>query len=236
MPPTLLVLALLSLPASGFMSSGVLNYFANFNDPQGQGGGTPSWKAIGGSATVEGAPGIFDVVFPTPQDGVIEIQANPGTVDADLVCELALPVEAQSCDIGFALSAIGDISDLDVRFEDVGDTGILDLQFTEDRRVLVGGQDVALPLLPGEVDLYVNITLQTSIVGSQMWDMTLTGPTSSLNLSGTLNVPTLSLASIHFLRRAGQVGDIWHLDNVVVTSNDPDYTDLVPIGANRSKQ
>lgn len=235
MLPALLGLALLSLPVSGFMWSGTLNFYANFNDPQAQSGGNQTWKAFGGSASVDGPVNIFEVVFPMPQDGEVEIQPNPGPDDADLVCELTMPVVAQRCDIAFALTAVGDFSDLDVRFADVGDSGILDLHFNDDRHVVVDGQPVALPLLPGEVDLYVKITLETTSVGSQLWSMTVSGPSNSVSVAGSLSVPSLALESIHFLRRAGQVGGIWHLDDVVVTSNDPNSTDFAADGAFRKK-
>jgi hypothetical protein len=230
----LLTLGVLCLPVFGFVWAGSLNYFASFNEAGSQSGGTMTWAAFGGSASVSGAQDVFEVVFPTPQDGEIEIRPNLGSTDASLVCGLTLPVDAKRCDIGFTLEAVSNFSDLDVRFSDVGDTGILDMHFNDDRHVAVDGQAVALPLLPGEIKLYVNVTLETSALGTQMWKLTLTGPTDSETISGTLNVPSMSLATIYFRRLAGQIGGTWHLDDVVVTSNDPSYPDFAASGAIRN--
>ncbi len=234
--PAALLLAVLGLPASGSVGSSTLNYYANFNDAAAQGPGNKTWKAYGGAVSVDGPQDVFQVVFPTPQDGEMEIQPNPFGSDSELSFELDMPVIAPLCDVGFALTATsGVFSDFDVRFDDVGDIGVLDMQFTEEGTVRVDGQEILLPLLGGEVELYVNVTLETTAVGSQMWSMTLTGPSVSATASGSLNVPTLTLNSLHFIRRAGEVGAVWTLDDVLVTSSDPNSPNFVPDGAFRPK-
>ncbi len=230
--PLLLALGLLCLPAVAYWSSGTLNYYANFNDPTPPPpGGAKTWKAVGGSVTAEGPAQVFEVVFPTPGDGEMQIRPNTTGSDADLVCDLTVPVEGVRCDVGFSLSAVDGFSDIDVRFDDVGDSGILDLHFNDDRHVVVnGGMPVALPLLPGETAIYVNITLESSLVSGQTWELTLTGPTITKQVSGTMAVPTLSLSSIHYIRRAGEVGGTWRLDDVVVTSDNGSATDFIAEG------
>jgi len=223
--PAVLALAVLCLPVSGFMWFGTINYFASFNEPAlPTGSGNQAWKAFGGSATVHGPLNIFEVAYPTPEDGEVTIQPNSGSVDADLVCELTKPVAAQLTNISFTLAAVNGFSDLDVRLSDVGDTDILGLEFKGDGHVVVDGQVVALPLLSGEMDVMVNVTLETTSLGVQAWRLALSGSSDKVTASGILNVTTLSVSSIHFLRRAGQVGGIWTLDDVLVTSSDPSIT------------
>ncbi|MDG2148298.1 MAG: hypothetical protein P8N09_02115 [Planctomycetota bacterium] len=221
--PAALALAVLCLPVSGFMWSGTLNYFASFNEPGlPTGSGNQTWKAFGGSATVQGPLNIFEVAFPVPEDGEVMIQPNPGSVDADLICQLTKPVTAQTTHVTFTLEAIGNFSDLDVILSDVGDTDILGLQFKDDRHVVVGGQVVELPLGSGEVGVQVHITLETNSLGGQKWKLIMKGSSDEVTASGTISVATLSVSSIHFLRRTGQVGGIWALDDVLVTSSNPD--------------
>jgi len=214
------------LPAVGF-TSGIVHFFANFNDPPTPGpGAAKTWVALGGQSTVQGDQDIFNFVFPTPEDGEVEIVENLGTEASQLICDFDTPVYGEIANISFSLEAVGGFSDLDVRFDDVGDTGVLDMHFNEDRHVVVEGKVLPLPLLPGETEMLINVTLQNLMTGGQMFTLTVVGPSGSAAVMGMLNLPGMNVADLHFIRAPGVVGGRWHVDDVFVTSQDTPFNQL----------
>jgi hypothetical protein len=215
------LVGLFVLPATGFSTSGIVHFYASFNDRTAQGPSTnKSWVAYGGSSTVVGDQDIFNIVFPSPEDGEVEVSENPGSSNSELVCDFDIPVYGEIANISFSLTAVSGFSDLDVRFDDVGDTGVLDMQFTEDRYVHIENKTLPMPLLMGETGMIVNVTIQSVEGGGQIFTLTLSGPTSSSAVMGMLNLPSLNVADVHFLREAGVVGGRWRIDDVLVTSQE----------------
>ena len=232
-----LVLAALAWPVTAFVGGTVLNFFADFNQPASSApGSNPTFQVAVGSAVVFGPQNVFDIAFPgIPENGVLEIAENAGVIDAVLVCEMDKPAHGDRIDVGWSMSAFEGSSELDVRFNDVGDTGILDVHIQDDRHLVVNGIPVDLPLFPGETDFHVDLVLEQHTMGFQTWTVTVTGPQASITRSGPLSVGTLNIGTIDIIREAGAVGGVWHLDNLLVTSQSTIYQDMIPVGGYRQK-
>jgi hypothetical protein len=199
-----------------------LVFYASFDEPAQSPTGSKAFPALGGSAIVLGELTVFNSVFPTPDNGVVEISPNPGPDMASLNCEFNVPAIQEKTQVSFYLTLLGDPSDLVVRFEDSGDTGVLDMEFEPGGKVVVNGQQFPLPLLPGETDIYVKLTFETES-GSPNWVLYMAGPSGDVMRGGVIPTGKVDVGRVRFLRPVGADGGSWQLDDVLVLQwLDPD--------------
>jgi len=232
-----LSLGLLAAVALAAGATPIVNFFADFNDASVQGPGTDkSFHVFGGTAIVHGPQEVFEIAFTQPGDGELQVIENTGIDPSALDCELVVPAMAKRIDVSWAMRFEGVPTALEVRFDDVGDTGVLDVIFDDQGNVIVNGTPWDLPLLAGEQEFAVHLALESHVLGLKLWTLTLTGPTQSATYGGTLALPTLNLSKIHLVRlplSGGATGGVWFMDDLLVSSYDPSYGGFVPTGSLR---
>ncbi len=231
----------LGLLAAAFLAGGsspLVNFLADFNDASVQGPGSDkSFHVVGGTAVVHGPQDVYEVVFAQqPGDGELRMLENAGLEASAVDCELIVPATAKRIDVSWAMRYEGAPSPFDVRFDDVGNTGVLDVIFDDAGNVIVNGAPCALPLAAGETECAVHLTLETHVLGFKTWKLALSGPTANATYNGLLPVASLSLATLHIVREplvGPGTGSVWFLDDLLVTSHDPVYGPFVPTGSMR---
>ena len=175
---------------------------------------------IGTFEQIAGGP-AFEVVFASPDEGVLRIGENLTGVAARLRAELASKVESVAAMASFRLTPVNTFGQFEVSFAEDGESGMIDIMFDPDGRVRVGNQVRDLPGVPGdEFEVYVELVDQ--IWGKTRYEVRIYGEQGTVTLKGDVQQGHADdLAMIDFVRPSSSDDGVWELDDLLVTSSVP---------------
>lgn len=212
-----LLLGLTGLIAAG-SSMMTVHLFADF-DVHDEAGAIVA--EVGTFEQITGGP-AFEVVFASPDEGVLRIGENPSGVAARLRAELASKVQSAAAVASFRLTPVSNFGSFEVSFAEDGESGMIDIMFDPNGRVRVGDQIRDLPGMPGdEFEVYVEFVDQ--IWGKTRYEVRIYGEQGTVTLKGDVQHGNVDdLAMIDFVRPGDSDDDgVWELDDLLVTSSVP---------------
>lgn len=224
----LLAAACLALPAAPAFWRSIVHFYAGFDTALSQGpGGGQELPALGGKITLSGTPDVF-TLEPDPTGGVLAIALNPLASPAVLLAELEDPAHESEIRVDFDLVQVGGPSGLVIGMIDDDSGGMIDIEFSDDGSITVGGVHGQLDQPAPNVTKEVSVVFRDSAVGPKTWKVSLKGPGGTKIYQGFVLSPgDLSLGEIRIVRPGLSLGGSWKLDELVVSS---------PVGSGSSSQ
>ena len=223
--PRLLALALallVAVPATAMFVRTTVHFAASFDVSSAPGG---SVQADVGQIVLLAPPTEFIVVPTSGGGGELKIDDSGTLAQATLLGTFKTPFKGQQLDATWTMRAGQENSQLDVRFVDDSDSGMIDCGFGGDGTIVIGGQHL-MSYVAG-VDYDVELTINAPMVGPVTWTALVTALDGSQAVgvgAGVLPYTgPVTIKAVLLVRPAGALaGDFW-LDDLKAVSSSPSF-------------